>query len=197
MTTLAIVLFLLILDRCFPLPLPDASDQSVIVTAADGTPLRAFAGRNGVWRYPVAIEDVSPLYVQAVIGYEDRWYWRHPGVNPFALLRAAGQWLVSGHVVSGGSTLSMQVARILEPQPRSLFGKTRQVLRALQLEAHLSKREILTIYLNHAPGKPIAPNVKEFLRIVLSKQGQELVAQRSGFLPLPAHIAREELAKLQ
>ncbi len=147
----ALLVILLILDRCFPLPLPDPHDQSVVVTAADGTPLRAFAGRNGVWRYPVAIEDVSPLYVQALVGYEDRWFWRHPGVNPMALLRAAGQWLQSGHIVSGGSTLTMQVARILEPQSRSVFGKSRQILRALQLEAHLSKREILTIYLNQAP----------------------------------------------
>lgn len=148
---LAVLFVLIVLDRCFPLPLPDADDRSVVVTAADGTPLRAFAGRDSVWRYPVAIEDVSPLYVQALVGYEDRWFWRHPGVNPFALLRAGGQWLRSGHVVSGGSTLSMQVARILEPQPRNLFGKTRQVVRALQFETHLSKREILTLYLNHAP----------------------------------------------
>jgi penicillin-binding protein 1C len=147
-----LVLGLLLLDRLFPLPMPDQKTSSVIVTARDGTPLRAFASDNGVWRYPVQVEEVSPLYVQALVGYEDRWFWRHPGVNPIALLRAAGQWIRSGHIVSGGSTLTMQVARIIEPQQqRSALGKFRQVLRALQLELHYSKRDILTIYLNHAP----------------------------------------------
>ena len=91
----------------------------MIVIASDGTPLRAFASENGVWRYPVAMDEVSPRYLEALVGYEDRWFWRHPGVNPIALLRAARQWAVAGHVVSGGSTLTMQVARILEPGPRN------------------------------------------------------------------------------
>jgi penicillin-binding protein 1C len=122
-----------------------------VVLAADGTPLRAFAGRDGVWRYPVAIEDVSPHYLEALLTYEDRWFRRHPGVNPLALLRAGGQWLANGRVVSGGSTLTMQVARILEPHRRTPAGKLRQALRALQLEWRLDKDEILAIYLNHAP----------------------------------------------
>ncbi len=142
---------LFVADRLFPLPLPDQGSFSVVVTASDGTPLRAFASNNGVWRYPVTLEQVSPLYLEALVGYEDRWFWRHPGINPVALLRAARQWAGNGHVVSGGSTLSMQVARILEPQPRTASGKIRQILRALQLEAHLSKREILSLYVNHAP----------------------------------------------
>jgi len=139
------------LDRLFPLPMPDARANSVIVTASDGTPLRAFAAANGVWRYPVSVDEVSPLYTQALITYEDRWFRRHPGVNPVALVRAALQWASQGRIVSGGSTLSMQVARILEPQPRSAAGKLRQMVRALQLEWHCSKDEILAIYINHAP----------------------------------------------
>ena len=142
---------LLVLDRVFPVPLPDQQSSSVIVTASDGTPLRAFASDNGVWRYPVTVDEVSPHYLEALVGYEDRWFWWHPGVNPVALLRAAGQWASGGHIVSGGSTLTMQVARILEPQRRSTLGKSRQILRALQLEWHFSKREILALYLNHAP----------------------------------------------
>ena len=141
----------LVLDALFPLPLPDQDSSSVIVTASDGTPLRAFASQNGVWRYPVTVDEVSPLYLEALVGYEDGWFWRHPGVNPVALLRAAGQWAGAGRVVSGGSTLTMQVARILEPGPRTGLGKARQMLRALQLEWHFSKREILALYLNHAP----------------------------------------------
>lgn len=147
----ALFLALLALDRLFPLPLPSGHDASVIVTADDGTPLRAFAGANGVWRYPVEPEQVSPLYIEALIGYEDRWFWRHPGVNPIALLRAAVQWARNGRIVSGGSTLSMQVARILNPQPRTAWTKLGQMLRALQLEWHFSKHEILALYLNRAP----------------------------------------------
>ncbi|MEB1610767.1 penicillin-binding protein 1C [Xanthomonas campestris pv. campestris] len=141
----------LLLDLAFPLPLPKSRDTSTLVVARDGTPLRAFADRNGVWRYPASPQSVSPLYLQALLSYEDRWFWRHPGVNPWGLLRAGGQWIGQGHIVSGGSTLTMQVARILDPHTRTPWGKAKQLLRALQLEAHLSKREILTLYLERAP----------------------------------------------
>ena len=149
--TAAVLLSLLILDFAFPLPLPKARDTSTLVVARDGTPLRAFADRDGVWRYPATPEGVSPLYRQALLNYEDRHFYRHPGVNPWALLRAGGQWIRGGRIVSGGSTLTMQVARILDRHSRTPWGKLKQLLRALQLEAHLSKREILALYLERAP----------------------------------------------
>lgn len=148
---LLISAFSLLLDRLFPLPLPDPTSGSTVVLARDGTPLRAFPDSDGVWRYPTKIEDVSPLYIEALLTYEDRWFYRHPGVNPLALARAFGQWIVHRRLVSGGSTLTMQVARILDGTPHSVGGKLKQILRALQLEAHLSKREILTLYLDRAP----------------------------------------------
>lgn len=147
----ALLVLLLLLDLAFPLPLPAAGDTSTLVVAADGTPLRAFADAQGVWRYPASVDTVSPLYRQALLTYEDRHFARHPGINPWALLRAAGQWLGNGRIVSGGSTLTMQVARLLEPQSRSLPGKLRQLLRALQLEVHLDKSQILDLYLQRAP----------------------------------------------
>ena len=150
-STVAVLVTLLVLDFAFPPPLPKARDTSTLVVARDGTPLRAFADRNGVWRYPATPESVSPLYLQALLNYEDRWFWKHPGVNPWALLRAGGQWLRGGRIVSGGSTLTMQVARILDPHTRTPWGKAKQLLRALQLEAHLDKREILQLYLERAP----------------------------------------------
>lgn len=137
-------------DRIWPLPLFQVNPARVVV-AADGTPLWRFADENGIWRYPVTIDDVSPRYLDALINYEDRWFWDHPGVNPLSILRAAGQDLLSGKVISGGSTLTMQVARLLDPHPRTFGGKIRQVWRALQLEWHLSKEQILTLYLNRAP----------------------------------------------
>ncbi|MEO8010682.1 MAG: transglycosylase domain-containing protein, partial [Dokdonella sp.] len=149
--SIVLVVLALILDRRFPLPLPGDDGSSTVVLARDGTPLRAFADAQGIWRYPVTPEQVSPLYLDALLGYEDRWFYHHPGINPLSMLRATGQMLLNRRVVSGGSTLTMQVARILEPHSRSVFGKLRQSLRALQLEAHLSKREILTLYLDRAP----------------------------------------------
>ncbi|MDR6712000.1 penicillin-binding protein 1C [Pseudomonas hunanensis] len=137
-------------DRLWPLPMP-ADDLARVVLAEDGTPLWRFADADGVWRYPVSPEEVSPLYLEALLTYEDRWFYNHPGVNPLALARAAWLNLRGGRVVSGGSTLSMQVARLLDPHDRTLTGKSRQLWRTLQLEWHLSKAEILQLYLNRAP----------------------------------------------
>lgn len=137
-------------DRIWPLPMP-GDDLARVVLAEDGTPLWRFADAEGVWRYPVTQENVSPLYLEALLAYEDRWFYQHPGVNPMALARAAWLNLRGGRVVSGGSTLSMQVARLLDPHDRTLAGKLRQLWRTAQLEWHLSKREILQLYLDRAP----------------------------------------------
>jgi penicillin-binding protein 1C len=150
-------LFLLLLDALFPPKLPtDERRSATIVTDRNGQPLRAFADQNGVWRYPASANDVSPLYLQALLNYEDRRFYQHRGVNPFALMRAGGQFVYHRELVSGGSTLSMQVARILDPHPRTVVGKLEQMLRAVQLEWRYSKTEILELYLNYAPfGGPI------------------------------------------
>jgi penicillin-binding protein 1C len=145
-----LVLLLWAADRLFPLPLPE-DDLARVVLAEDGTPLWRFADADGVWRYPVSPSEVSPYYLEALLTYEDRWFYRHPGVNPLALARAAWQNLSGGRLVSGGSTLSMQVARLLDPHARSYAGKLKQLWRTAQLEWHLSKDEILGLYLNRAP----------------------------------------------
>lgn len=148
-------LVLMVADTCYPLP-DTQRTSSVIILAEDKTPLRAFADEQGVWRYPAHLDEVSPLYIEALLAYEDRWFYQHPGVNPFALGRAAWQWLKHGRVISGGSTLTMQVARLIDPHEKSVMGKARQILRALQLEWHYSKQAILSMYLNLAPfGGPI------------------------------------------
>jgi penicillin-binding protein 1C len=205
----AVAVLALILDHAFPLPLPDTHrDAATVVLAADGTPLRAFADREGVWRYPVQIEDVSPHYLEALIGYEDRWFWTHGGVNPLSLIRATTQALWHGDIVSGGSTLTMQVARLIEPIPRSPLGKLRQMLRAVQLEWHLSKREILTLYLDYAPfggtlqgvqaasygylGKPAAQlsRAEAALLAVLPQAPSRLRPDRA---PQAARLARDKV----
>ncbi|MCK6187327.1 peptidoglycan glycosyltransferase PbpC [Pseudomonas sp. EYE_354] len=148
---IALVIALLWLaDHLWPLPLP-ADDLARVVLAEDGTPLWRFADAQGVWRYPVHTSEVSPYYLDALLTYEDRWFYQHPGVNPLALARASWQNLTGARVVSGGSTLSMQVARLLDPHSRTFHGKLRQLWRTAQLEWHLSKEQILNLYLNRAP----------------------------------------------
>ncbi|MDN6863508.1 MULTISPECIES: peptidoglycan glycosyltransferase PbpC [Pseudomonas] len=147
---LSVVALLWLADRIWPLPLPQ-DDLARVVLAEDGTPLWRFADADGVWRYPVQTSEVSPYYLDALLTYEDRWFYQHPGVNPLALVRATWQNLAGERVVSGGSTLSMQVARLLDPHSRTLHGKLRQLWRTAQLEWHLSKAEILNLYLNRAP----------------------------------------------
>ncbi|OSM01576.1 putative penicillin-binding protein 1C [Magnetofaba australis IT-1] len=135
-----------------------------------------------MWRRPIAPEQVSPLYLEALLGYEDRWFPIHPGVNPIALLRAAWQNLRSGGIVSGGSTLTMQVARLLEPHDRTYSGKLRQILRALQLTWRYSKAEVLTLYLNHAPfGGPLE-GVETASRAYLGKSARELSHAEAALL---------------
>jgi penicillin-binding protein 1C len=140
----------LLIDRLQPVDLLPENAARVVLDNR-GEPLRAFADSRGEWRYPITLEQVSPYYLEALITYEDRWYRYHFGVNPFSLARAAWQWLRHGRIVSGGSTLSMQVARIRYPATSGIAAKIRQIFRALQLEWHYSKDEILTYYINHAP----------------------------------------------
>lgn len=83
-------LALLAADRLWPLPLHEVAPARVVV-AQDGTPLWRFADKQGVWRYPVTLDDVSPRYLQALIQYEDRWFWDHPGVNPLAMPARPGR----------------------------------------------------------------------------------------------------------
>lgn len=182
----AILAALLLADQLLPPPLPGRSaPHAQLVLARDGTPLRAFPDRAHIWRHPVRIEEVSPRYIEAVIGYEDRWYWWHFGVNPFALLRAAGQWLWHGRIVSGGSTLTMQVARMLEPEvytSRTLAGKLRQIARAVQLELRLPKREILEIYLTYAPMGGVLEGVEAASRGYLGKPSLSLSHAEAALL---------------
>jgi penicillin-binding protein 1C len=173
---------LLVLDRLFPPPEPEAKRHAIVVLARDGTPLRAFPDRDHLWRHPVSLDEVSPRYLEALIGYEDRWFWRHPGVNPFALLRAVWQRAVHGRIVSGGSTLTMQVARMLEPMPRTIGGKLRQCVRALQLELRHSKPEILRLYVNHAPMGGVIEGVEAASRAYLGKSAQRLTDAEAALL---------------
>lgn len=131
---------------------PLLRETSVEVRGQEGRLLRAYTVDDGRWRLPVALHEVDPDYLAMLIRYEDKRFDDHAGVDPVALMRAAGQAVRSGEIVSGGSTLTMQVARLLEDGPTgSWSGKLRQIRLALALERRMTKDEILELYLNHAP----------------------------------------------
>lgn len=139
-------------DREFPPPVAAAFPVSTEVVDRNGVLLRAFATPDGRWRLQADLDKVDPQFLKMLVAYEDKRFWDHDGVDVLALLRAAGQFAEHGRIVSGGSTLSMQLARLMEPrESRSLGAKVRQLLRAVQIERRLSKREILELYLTLAP----------------------------------------------
>ncbi|MDO6720954.1 penicillin-binding protein 1C [Psychrosphaera sp. 1_MG-2023] len=177
------LMFVGMLDQLYPLNLPKNNNLFArVVVDENNRPLRTFADPNGIWRYPIELSDVSPLYIEALLTYEDRWFWLHPGINPFAVLRATYQNLTNGRIVSGGSTISMQVARILHPHNRSFTGKLQQVLRTLQLEWHLSKNQILQIYLNTAPFGGTIEGVEAASYTYLNKSANDLTHSEAALL---------------
>jgi penicillin-binding protein 1C len=124
---------------------------STTVLARDGELLNVFLSRDHAYRLYTRIEDIDPHYIKALLALEDQWFWWHPGVNPLSLVRAASQWAASGAVVSGGSTITMQVARLLEPKARTVWHKWQEIVRAFELELLYSKREILQMYMTMVP----------------------------------------------
>jgi len=133
--------------------LPDLSPAvSHTVLDREGRLLRAYTVSDGRWRLPVEVDEVAPNYIKQLIAYEDKRFHSHGGVDPAAALRAMGQFVWNREIISGGSTLTMQVARLLkEKSSRSVRGKLSQVRLALALERQLSKTEILKLYLTLAP----------------------------------------------
>jgi penicillin-binding protein 1C len=141
-----------ILDRLFPFPVERLEPAPAVrVLDNDGKPLRYFLAPDGMWRFPVTLDQVSPDLITALIHSEDRYFYYHPGVNPPAVLRAVWSNIRHRRVVSGASTIPMQVARLVSPRPRTISAKMVEALRALQLSAHYPKDQILTWYLNLAP----------------------------------------------
>jgi penicillin-binding protein 1C len=136
----------------FALPLPaHGADASVAVQYRDGQPAYVFLSRDDKWRLPVALDEVDPSFVAGLVALEDKRFWQHDGVDPRAIVRAAVTDVVQARRVSGGSTLTMQLARLLEPRPRTLPNKVIDMFRATQLDLRLSKREILEQYLSRTP----------------------------------------------
>lgn len=139
------------LDVAFPLDLRRAQQASAVVLDRRGAWLRALPAPEGRWRLRADLDRTDPTFVRRLVAVEDARFWTHPGVDPLALARAVASAALHGRPTSGASTLTMQTARLLEPRPRTLAAKAVEMMRALQLEAHFSKREILGLYLTLAP----------------------------------------------
>ncbi|MES2034552.1 MAG: penicillin-binding protein 1C [Pseudomonadota bacterium] len=139
------------LDALLPPDLSRAERSSPVTLDRRGAWLRALPVENGRWRIRADLKRTDPSFVRRVIAIEDARFSQHPGVDVRAVARAGGQALVRGRVVSGASTLSMQTARLLEPRPRTLGAKLIEMLRAVQIEARYSKRDLLALYLTLAP----------------------------------------------
>ena len=165
-----VVLFLMVdvswrqmMNRLAPVDLTTAFNTSVIVVDRNDQLLRAFTTESGRWRLPLSQKDVAPHYYELLLNFEDKTFYKHKGIVPKAFLRAAWQWGRNGRIISGGSTLTMQVARLIAahtslhkgksapPHRRSIWTKLEQIKLALRLEKDLSKQQIMELYLQLAP----------------------------------------------
>jgi penicillin-binding protein 1C len=135
-------------------PLPEhllKRPASAFVYSRDGQLLNCFTSPDRFWRKPVTLAQLSPLMVKSVLVNEDRWFYWHPGFNPVSLVEAAVDNVQAGRFVRGGSTITMQIARMIEPKERTIPNKILEVVRAVQLELNYSKDDLLEMYFNLAP----------------------------------------------
>ena len=178
----AVVAGLALADRLLPPDLSRYRDLSTTIVDSDGRLLRAFTSTDGFWRLPATPDAVEPAYLNLLIAYEDRRFWRHPGFDPLALARAAAQWATRGRIVSGGSTITMQVVRLLEPRPRTVAAKLSEIARAAQLEWRYSKRDILSMYLTLAPFGGNIEGIRAASLILLGKTPDRLTVAEAALL---------------
>ena len=171
------------LDIRYPPPLSAGREVSTVVVDRSGALLRAFTIADGRWRLPVRLSDVDPKFVSMLIAYEDKRFYEHDGVDPLAMGRSAWQLVSNGRIVSGGSTLSMQLARLLEPRgERSFAAKARQILRAVQIERRLTKHEILEYYLTLAPYGGNLEGIRAASLAYFGKPPRKLTVEEAALL---------------
>ncbi len=172
----------LLADRWFPPDLRRLAHASRSVVDASGRLLSAMPAEEGRWRLPVTVEAVDPLYLSLLVAYEDRRFERHPGVDVLALSRAIVDAILAGRPVSGASTLTMQVARLLEPRPRTIGSKLIEMARALQLERRFDKRQILGMYLTLAPYGGNLEGIRAASLVYFGKEPIDLTLAESALL---------------
>ena len=165
------------------LPRPEllgAVSFSRAVFDRSGALIRLTLAEDGRFRLPTDLRSVNPLLIEATLFQEDRHFWRHPGVNPLSLVRAAFRTYVMGDRRVGGSTVTMQVARLrFRIHSRTFPGKVVQILRALQLERHYTKRELLEAYLTLAPYGANIESAAAASRIYFGREVSELTLDQA------------------
>jgi penicillin-binding protein 1C len=179
-----------------PVPLAQAQQVSTTVLDRNGRLLRAYAMADGRWRLPVtSASGVDPGYVSLLLAYEDQRFRSHAGVDPLALGRAAFQLLTRGRIVSGGSTITMQLARLLEPRrERSIAAKLTQIVRAIEIERQLGKDDILNLYLTLAPFGGNLEGVRAASLAYFGKEPKRLsLAEAALLVALPQSPERRRL----
>lgn len=181
--TLALLfLFIWGFNKLFPIPLE--INYSKVIYSNNNTMLAAYLTKDDKWRLYTKIEEVSPELLKAIIEKEDKWFYWHPGINPIAIGRAFLQNIYSGKRVSGASTISMQVVRMLEPSERTYFNKIKEIFRAMQLELVCSKREILELYLSLLPYGGNVEGVKAASYIYFDRSPDKLNLSQSIILTI-------------
>ena len=185
-----------------PLPLEQSRKVSTTIVDRNGKLLRAYAMADGRWRLPVdAKTAVDPTYLKLLLAYEDRRFWTSMGgIDPLAPLgRAALQLVTRGHIVSGGSTITMQLARLMEPRrERSVYAKLRQMVRALEIERKLSKEQILDLYSRRRmpfPGRQSRRHSRRLDRLFPRQGAEAAVAGGSRFAGGAAAVAGAAAAR--
>lgn len=148
---LCLTLTFFVLNHFFPLHLDKVKTASPVFYDNNQTLIHCLRSKDDKWRLRVHLKDIDPHYISNLIEKEDKGFWTHYGISPKSLLRAFYQNVTEGRIVSGGSTITMQTARLLEPRPRKYSSKLIEIFRALQLEVQFSKKQILEIYLNLVP----------------------------------------------
>ncbi len=155
-------------------PLPDRIEYSTIITDDKGEILHAFLTHDQQWRMKTELAEISPLLRKTIIAKEDKYFYYHPGINPLAMLRALARNILHMRRTSGASTITMQVARALEPKRRTYWNKLRESFRALQLEWKYPKDEILQLYLNVVPYGGNIEGVKAASELYFKKNPDNL-----------------------
>jgi len=172
MVVVGAFLSFLLLNWIFPLPL--RVEYSTIITDDKGEILHAFLTHDQQWRMKTELAEISPLLRKTIIAKEDKYFYYHPGINPLAMLRALARNILHMRRTSGASTISMQVARALEPKRRTYWNKLRESFRALQLEWKYPKDEILQLYLNVVPYGGNIEGVKAASELYFKKNPDNL-----------------------
>lgn len=179
----AIIVTVITAALLVPMPMDRLyTPPSTCVYDAEGELMSAFLATDDRWRVTVSHKDVSAEFLDMLIAYEDRWFKTHFGVNPLALCRALIQNIEAGRIVSGGSTLTMQVTRLLDPKPRTMSSKVREIFQAIGLELRYSKSEILSMYLNLAPYGGNIEGIGAASLLYFGKEPIELSTAESALL---------------